>query len=135
VTRCSPSSRADIDENPTADKLGNFFKLVLEFELSIHESLAHTMELYHSLNICVADLEARPEAFPGFGSEEANRRGYEELRQRGIVLAQMAAEIEEKQRHYSKSDAENRIAALDMLIARRRASEECEWSEPSADSE
>jgi hemerythrin superfamily protein len=38
VTKCSPSSRADIDENPSAEKLGNFFKLVLEFERSIHES-------------------------------------------------------------------------------------------------
>ncbi|KAI0248328.1 hypothetical protein BJV78DRAFT_1284929 [Lactifluus subvellereus] len=65
---------AELDQSPSVEKLENFFKLVLELERSVHESLARTMELYHSLNICVADIEARPEAFQGLGSEEANQR-------------------------------------------------------------
>jgi hypothetical protein len=117
------------------EKLEDFLRRVLEFDIFIQESLARSMKLYHSLNICLADLEARPEAYPIFGSGEERQRRMEGIRQRAAILDQMAVEIEERQRTYV--DSKTCLAILDKHIARRRASEseQREWDELDFDSD
>jgi hypothetical protein len=126
-------SHADIEKSPSVEKLEIFFKRGLELDIFVQESLARSMKLCHSLNICLADLEARPEAYPIFGSEEERQRCMEDMRRRGAKLDQMAVEIEERQRTYADNKA--RLASVDELIARRHANEQCEGSEPDVDPE
>jgi hypothetical protein len=132
VTRCLLLSHPDFEQSPSVEKLENFIKRALETEVLAQESLARTMELHHSLNICVADLEARPEAYPHPTNKEDQRR-MEVIRRRDVALDQMARELQETQRTY----AVNKIllANWDKQIARRRANEQRERSEQSVDHE
>jgi N12 class adenine-specific DNA methylase len=115
------------------EKLEDFLRRGLEFDIFIQESLARSMKLHHSLNICHADLEARPEAYPIFGNDEERQRRMEAIRQRAAMLDQMVVEIEEWQR--TNVDSKTRLAILDEHIARRRAGEQCEWDELDFDSD
>jgi hypothetical protein len=84
--------------------------------------MAHSLERYRCQNICIADLEARPEAYPDLGTVEEIRRHVAAIRRNDGDLAQFVAEIEEEQR--SLADNENLLATLNSLIARRRAQEQ-----------
>jgi hypothetical protein len=112
-----------------------FFKRALELEIFEQESLAHTLELYHSANICVADVEARPEAYPirAHESEEEFQRRMEDFRRRDAMLAQLAEEAQRRQRDRAKTKAN--LAAVNEMIAERRTNEQLEQDEPSVDHE
>jgi hypothetical protein len=84
--------------------------------------MARSLEQYHCQNICIADLEARPEAYPEFGTEEEIRQHMTAIRRNDGELARMMAEIEEEQRSYA--DNENILATLNTLIARRHGLEQ-----------
>jgi len=112
---------ADLEKSPTIEKIENYFKLGLELQCFTQRSLARTLERYHSRNICLADLEARPGAYPDFGTEEEVRRYVEKARRKDVQLARMEAEIKEGQRNDAES--EDRLAALNNYIATRRARE------------
>ena len=77
------------------------------------------MERYRCQNICIADLDARPEAYPDFGTEEEIRQHVAAIRRNDGDLAQLMAEIEEGQ--HSHAGNENRLATLNTLIAKRHA--------------
>ncbi|KAH9971011.1 hypothetical protein BGW80DRAFT_1253621 [Lactifluus volemus] len=69
----------------------DFLQAGVELEIFEQESLARTLELYHSANICVADVEARPEVYP------IRKRGristaHGRLSSGDAVLAQLAEE-------------------------------------------
>jgi hypothetical protein len=114
-----------------------YFKRALELEIFEQESFARSLELYRSVNSCVADIEARPEVYRIQETEEEHSRRMEEFRRRDVVLAQMAEEGQERQRDYAKNKA--KLAILNKMIAERAANEQLELSEqesePSADSD
>ena len=85
-------------------------------------TLARSLERYRCQNICIADLEARPEAYPDFGTEEEIRQHVAAIRRNDGKLAQLIAEIEEGQR--GRAEDENTLATLNTLIARRHAEEQ-----------
>lgn len=85
------------------------------------------MDRYRCQNICLAELEARPEAYPCFGTADEIRRQVEKIRRRDAELAQVAAEVEKDQRHQAEN--ESLLAAVNGLIARRRASEQDDGDE------
>jgi len=120
ITTISPSlTSEDLEKSPTAEKIENYFKLGLELQCFAQRHLTRTLERYHCRNICLADLEARPGAYPDFGTEEEVRRYVEEARRKDAKLAQATAEIKEGQRH--DAETEDRLAALNNYIATRRA--------------
>jgi hypothetical protein len=82
--------------------------------------MARSLERYRCQNICIADLEARPEAYPDFGTVEEIRQHVAAIRRNDDELAQMAARVEERQS--SRAENENLLATLNTLIARRHAS-------------
>ncbi len=90
--------------------------------------MARNLEQYRCRNICIADLEARPEAYPDFGTEEEIREHVAAIRRNHDELAPMIAEMEEEQRSYAEN--ENRLATLNTYIARRHAGEPYDESEP-----
>lgn len=114
----------DLEKSPTVDNFERFFKRGLELRCLTHRSLARTLERYRCQNICIADLEARPEAYPDFGTEEEIRQHVAAIRRNddGGDLAQLMAGIEEEQ--HSRAENENLLATLNTLIARRHAQEE-----------
>jgi hypothetical protein len=124
-------SWADIQRSPSVEKLEIFFKRALELEIFEQESLARSLNLYHNVNICVADLEAHPEAYPILEGEEEFKQCMEDHHRRNVVLAEMAKEAQERQRNYAENKA--KLAAVNEMIAERRAKEQLEQSEPSVD--
>ena len=87
-----------------------------------HRALARSLDRYRCQNICIADLEARPEAYPDFGTEEEIRQHLAAIRRNDEELGQLVAEIEEGQR--SRAENENMLATLNTLIADRHAEDE-----------
>jgi hypothetical protein len=84
------------------------------------------LEQYRHEDVCLAHLEARPGAYPCFGTEEEIQRHVEGLatqrEEKAGELARLAAQVEEGQRSY----AEN-VHCLDVvngLIAKRRGWEQ-----------
>jgi hypothetical protein len=100
----------------------------LELQLFTQRSLARSLERYHCQEICMTDLEARPGAYPCFGTEEEVRERLENMRQHHVKLTRVIAEIEEGQRR--EAENEDLLAVVDSLIAKRRAHEGCK-GEPS----
>lgn len=119
---------ADLEKSPTVDNIERFFKRSLELRCSTQRSLARSLEQYRCRSICIADLEARPDAYSDLGTEEENRQRAAALRRSDGKLAPLVAKIEEGQR--SRAENENLLAALDALIASRHAYGENEQSEP-----
>jgi hypothetical protein len=81
----------------------DFLQAGVELEIFEQESLARTLELYHSANICVADVEARPEVYP------IRKRGristaHGRLSSGDAVLAQLAEEAQRRQRNRAKTN-------------------------------
>jgi len=113
---------ADLEESPTIDNIERFFKRDLELRCLIQRSLARSLERYRCQNICLADLEARPGAYPDFGTEEDIQQHVATVRQNDGELAQLVAKIEEGQR--SRAENENLLVTLNALIARRHGHEE-----------
>jgi len=113
---------ADLEESPTIDNIERFFKRDLELRCLIQRSLARSLERYRCQNICLADLEARPGAYPDFGTEEEIQQHVTTVRQNDGELAQLVAKIEEGQR--SRAENENLLVTLNALIARRHGHEE-----------
>jgi len=122
---------ADLEKSMTAENIENFFKLGLELKCFAQRSLARKLEQYHCERICIADLEARPEAYPDFGTEEEVRRYVEKARQKDVELASLMAEIKESRSH--DAETEDRLAALNNIIAMRRAREQNSEQEPDDD--
>jgi len=112
----------DLQKSPTIDNAERFFQRGLEFRCLTQRTLARSLERYRCQNICIADLEARPEAYPDFGTEEEIRQHVAAIRRNDGKLAQLIAEIEEGQR--GRAEDENTLATLNTLIARRHAEEE-----------
>lgn len=111
----------ELEKSPTVENMLRFFKRAFELRCFTQSSLARSLERYHCQNICFDELEARPEAYPCFGTEEEIRHRVKEIRRHDGELAQVAAKVEEGQRH--QTEDEERLAAVDALVARWRASQ------------
>ncbi|KAH9986908.1 hypothetical protein BJV74DRAFT_885794 [Russula compacta] len=119
---------SELEKSPTVENMLRFFKRSLELECFTQSSLTRSLERYYSQKICTDDLEARPGAYPCFGTEEEVRQRVEKNRRMHAELAPVIAEIEEGLRRHAEN--EERLAAVNALIARRR-SEQYDESEPS----
>jgi hypothetical protein len=89
--------------------------------------MARNLERYRCQNICIADLEARPEAYSDFGTVEEIQQHVAAIRRNDIKVARLMAEVEEDQRDLAEN--ENLLATLNDLIASRHLCEqesECE---------
>ena len=117
------------NKSPTVEKIELFLKRGLELQLFTQRSLARSLERYHCQRTCLGDVEARPGAYPCFGTEEEVQQSAEEYRRRHVELIPMAARIEEGQHRYA--EYENLLAAVNALIARRRACEQNNESDPN----
>jgi len=113
---------AELEKSPTIDNIERFFKRDLELRCLIQRSLARSLERYRCQNICLADLDARPGAYPDFGTEEEIQQHVAGVRQNDGELAQLVAKIEEGQR--SRAENENLLVTLNALIASRHGHEE-----------
>jgi hypothetical protein len=117
-------SYTDLEKSPTVNNFERFFKRGLELRCLTERSLTRTLERYRCQNICITDLEARPEAYPDFGTVEEIQQHVAAVRRKDGDLAQLIAKIDEGQP--SLAENENRLAALNALIARRHAQEEAD---------
>ena len=99
---------------------------MLELECFIQRFLIPTLGRYHCHKICTADLAERPGAYPCFGTEEVRQR-VERNRRKDAELAPVASKVEEGLRRLSET--KDRLAALNVLIARRRDYEQLDASE------
>ena len=117
-----PLTIADLEKSPTINNVERFFKRGLELRCLTQRAQARTLERYRCQNVCIADLEARPEAYPDFGTEEEIRQHVASIRRNDGDLAQLMAEIEKQQSGLSEN--ENLLATLNTFIARRHAEEE-----------
>ena len=77
----------ELEKSPTIDNIERFFKRDLELRCLIQRSLARSLERYRCQNICLADLEARPGAYPDFGTEEDIQQHVAGVRQNDGELA------------------------------------------------
>ena len=109
----------DLEKNPTIDNIERFFQRGLEIRCLTHRSLARSLERYRCQNICVADLEARPEAYPEFGTSHEIQKHVAAVRRNDGDLAQLIAEVEEGQRSWTEN--EHMLVNLNAFIARRHA--------------
>jgi len=107
----------ELEESPTLENIENFFKYGLELRCFTQRSLARNVERYYCQNTCMADLEARPEAYPEYGTEEDIQRRVE-ARRKDVGLAQLMTRIEEEQQLHGENV--KLLAALDALITKRR---------------
>jgi len=114
--------RADVEKSPTLDNVERFFKRGMELRCFTQRSMARSLEQYRCQNICIADLEARPEAYPEFGTDEEIRQHVAAIRRNDGEVARMMTEIEEEERSYA--DNENLLATLNTLITRRHGLEQ-----------
>jgi len=117
-----------LEESPTVENIENFFKYGLELQCFTQRSLARNVERYHCQNICLTDLEARPEAYTEFGTEEDIQR-WVEARREDVGLAQLMTRVEEEQQLHSESV--KLLAGLDALIAKRHAREQYDENHPN----
>ena len=124
---------AELDKSLTIDNIERFAKRALELRCSTQRSLARTLEQYRCQNICIADLEARPEAYPNLGTEEEVRQHVTAIRRNEGELNQLMGKVEEGQR--SRAENERLLATLNTLIARRHGHEEDDESEPDTSRE
>jgi hypothetical protein len=127
-----PLTSADLEKNPTIDNIEHFFQRGLELRCLAQSSLARSLERYRCQNICIADLEAQPEAYPDFGTVEEIRQHVAAIRRNDDDLAQLIAEVEEGQR--SRAENENILANLNTFIARRHAQKQDDGSQLEIDS-
>jgi len=118
---------AELEKSPTIDNIERFFKRGMELRCFRQRSQARSLEQYRCQNICIADLETRPDAYPDFGTEEEIRQHVAAIRRNDGELAQLVAKIEEEQR--SRAENENVLVTLNTLIARRHAHKEDDQSE------
>jgi len=65
---------AELEKSPTIDDIERFAKRALELRCFTQRPLARSLGRYRCQNICLADLEARPEAYPDFGTEDEIRQ-------------------------------------------------------------
>ncbi|KAH9956968.1 hypothetical protein BC827DRAFT_1227936 [Russula dissimulans] len=112
---------AELEESLTVENIENFYKHDLELQCFRQRSFARNLEQHRCENICLADLEARPEAYPEYGTKEDIQQ-LVEARRKDVKLAQWVTKIEEGQKDYAENV--KRLAALDALIAKRRAREQ-----------
>ncbi|KAF8464792.1 hypothetical protein DFH94DRAFT_848780 [Russula ochroleuca] len=113
---------ADLEGSPTVAKLEQYLKQLFELQCFTQRSLARKLERYHCEDVCLADLEARPEAYPCFGTEEEIRQHVEGLQRKDGELASLVAQVEEGQRSYAENV--HRLNVVNGLIAKRRRLEE-----------
>jgi hypothetical protein len=119
VIKFLPWTSTDLQGSLTIDNVERFLKRGLELRCLVQRSVSRNLERYRCQNICIADLEARPEAYPDFGTVEEIRQHVAAIRRNDGDLAQFVAEIEEGQRSHAEN--ENLLATLNTLIARRQA--------------
>jgi hypothetical protein len=77
------------------------------------------LERYRCDKICNDDLDARPGAYPCFGTEEEVRRRAEENRRKYAERDLAAAEIEKELHDYAKN--ESILAGVEAILADRPA--------------
>ena len=109
----------DLEKSPTVDKMAHFFKRALELRLFTQRSLDRSLERYHYQGVCLADVQARPGAYPCFGTEEEVRQRAEGFRRKRVELAEVTTQVEEGQHRYAEN--ESLLAAVNAIIASRRA--------------
>jgi hypothetical protein len=125
----STSTSAELEKSPTLDNVERFFKRGMELRCFTQRSKARSLEQYRCQNICIADLEARPEAYSDFGTEEEIRQHVAAIRRNDGERARIMAKIEEEQHSYA--DNENLLAKLNTLSARRhKLAQDNDESEP-----
>ena len=112
---------ADLEGSPSVAKLEQYLKQLFELQCFTQRSLARKLERYRREDVCLADLEARPGAYPCFGTEEEVRRHVEGLRWKDGEFASLVAQVEEGQRGYAENV--HRLDVVNGLIAKRRARE------------
>jgi len=117
-----------LEESPTVENIENFFKHELELRCLTQRSLARGLERHRCQNICLVDIEARPEAYPEYGTEEDIQQ-WVEARRKNAKLAQLVTKIEEEQQDYTENV--ELLASLDALIAKRRAREQHDRNDPN----
>jgi len=110
---------ADLEKSPTVDKMAHFFKRALELRLFAQRSLDRSLERYRCQGVCLADVQARPGAYPSFGTEEEVQQRVEEFRRKHVEIAEVARRVEEGQHQYAEN--ERLLAAVNAIIASRRA--------------
>jgi hypothetical protein len=110
---------SDLEKSPTVDKMAHFFKRALELHLFAQRSLDRSLERYHRQGVCLADVQARPGAYPCFGTEEEVRQRVEEFRRKHVEIAEVARRVEEG--HHQYAENERLLAAVNAIIASRRA--------------
>lgn len=117
-----PPPTADLEASPTVAKLEQYLKQLFELQRFTQTSLVRKLERFHCEDICIADLEARPEAYPCFGTEEEIRQHLEGLKRNDGEIARLEEQVEEGQRSYAENA--HRLDVVNDLIAKRRAREQ-----------
>ena len=117
---------ADLEGSPTVAKLEQYLKQLFELQCFTQRSLARKLERYQCEDVCLAELEVRPSAYPCFGTEEEVQRHMEGLsaqrEEKDGELARLAAQVEEGQRNYAENV--HRLDVVNGLIAKRCAREQ-----------
>jgi hypothetical protein len=123
---------ADLEASPTVSKLEQYLKQLFELQCFTQTSLARKLERYHCEDVCLADLEARPEAYPCFGTEEEIRRHVEGLQRDDGEFVRLVEQVEEGKRSYAENV--HRLNVVSGLIAKRQAREQ-EFEDHESDQE
>ncbi|KAI0299601.1 hypothetical protein BC826DRAFT_995467 [Russula brevipes] len=101
---------ADVEKSQTLENVLQFLKRSYELRCFRQKCQARVLERYRCEQVCNADLEVRPGAYPCFGAEEEVRRRAEECRRKYAERDLAAAEIEKEI-----------LAGVEAILAERRA--------------
>jgi hypothetical protein len=112
----------DLEGSPTVAKLEQYLKQLFKLQCFTQRSLVRKLQRYHCEDVCLADLEARPGAYPCFGTEEKIRLHVEGLQRKDGEFARLVVQVEEGQHSYAENM--HRLNVVNGLIARRRAREQ-----------
>ena len=113
------SLTTDLERSPTVAKLEQYLKQLFELQCFTQRSLVRKLQRYHSEDVCLADLEARPGAYR---TEEEILRHVEGLQRRDGEFARLVAQVEEGQHSYAENV--HRLNVVNDLIAKRCAREQ-----------
>jgi len=110
---------ADIEKSQTLENVLQFLKQSYELRCFRQKCQSRILERYRCEQVCNADLEVRPGAYPCFGAEEEVRRRAEECRRKYAERDLAAAEIEKELHDYAEN--ERILAGVEAILAERRA--------------
>ena len=112
--------------------MAHFFKRGLELQLFTQRSLDRSLERYHCQGVCLTDVQARPGAYPCFGTEEEVQQRGEEFRRKRVELTEVVTRVEEGHHRYAEN--ERLLAAVNAIIASRSAEPQDDKIETSTSS-